>query len=136
MSPALSQWLTLLAMLGLGMALGVLYDFYRALRCSLRPGPVAGHLADLGYWVLATLLAFAALMALNWGELRLFFLAFLAWGLAAYFLVCSSAARPALRRLALIVLRLIHFLLVLARAPLLIVRIPLSWSFKRRRPPP
>ncbi len=75
-----------------GMALGLVFDFYRVLRALYRPHWLLTTLADLAYWLLATGLVFLALLFGNWGELRLYAFIGLAFGALGYYRFLSREA--------------------------------------------
>lgn len=87
-----SQTVTFLITIITGLLLGVLFDFYRALRNRMRPPLLIGSLADLGYWAVATVVAFAGLLLGNWGELRLYVFIGLFGGAFLYYRLFSHWA--------------------------------------------
>jgi spore cortex biosynthesis protein YabQ len=72
-----------------GAFLGILFDFYRVLNRSLRVHPVFTSVTDLLFWVVATVIIFASLLASNWGELRMYVFIGLAGGALLYFRMMS-----------------------------------------------
>lgn len=129
-----------------GMFLGGLFDFYRIMRGVLRPRQIFTSLADLVYWLLATIIVFVALLFGNWGEIRLYVFVGLAAGILLYFRLLSrqvirlliSVIRLVVRSLNALkkllvytVVRPVAFLLRLAARPFVFLAKKI-----RFRPPP
>lgn len=74
-----------------GLGLGLLYDLLRPLR--LASGRWLGGALDLGYWLCVVLTAFVCLLGLDEGHLRVYLLAALLLGAAAWFLGPSPLVR-------------------------------------------
>lgn len=74
-----------------GLGLGLLYDLLRPLR--LAAGRGIGGALDLGYWLCAVLTAFVCQLRLDEGHLRLYLLAALLLGAAAWFVGPSPLVR-------------------------------------------
>lgn len=64
------QVLIFLASLGVGFLLGVLYDFFRAVRLSFTRGKIAVVIFDLTYFFSVALLSYIFILAANKGEVR------------------------------------------------------------------
>ncbi len=64
------QIVTLLLSLVLGVAVCVLYDIFRAIRCAVDHSAVAVFFEDILFWVLAALVNFIFLMGRTGGGLR------------------------------------------------------------------
>lgn len=70
-----SEQVTLFAlMVTMGMILGIIFDFYRALRGIAEPGKIITIIGDIAFWLIATALVFAVLMWKTWGEMRAYVL--------------------------------------------------------------
>ena len=68
-----------------GMLLGVIFDFFRILSGRLSFRGCFTTFADLLFWLLATVVVFAAFVFGNWGEVRLYmFIGLLSGGLLYY----------------------------------------------------
>lgn len=74
---------SLLFTFALGLLMGVLYDFQKALRVVLGAPRRWSFPADLLYWLFMTALVFPALLADSWGEVR--FYVFLGLGAGVLF---------------------------------------------------
>lgn len=83
------QFLTLSVMAGSGAFMGVLFDVYRVLSGQLRPPRWLVPLLDIGYWIVATLFVFRALLYSNDGQVRVYVFLGLALGLWLYFRLVS-----------------------------------------------
>ncbi len=83
------QFETFLITVVTGMLLGGLFDFYRIMRGVFRPRRIFTSLADLLYWLLATVIVFIALLLGNWGEIRLYVFFGLFAGILLYFRLLS-----------------------------------------------
>lgn len=97
------QALIFLACVISGVLTGILYDFLKVLRITLRLGEKAIFILDSMFWVLSALILFSGLYITSGGELRWFIFLGLVLGLLFYFLTIS---RP-LVFISLYVLRLI-----------------------------
>lgn len=85
-----TQIKTFLLIAATGIFLGVLFDTYRVIRKCYRPSNLITSLADLIYCLIASAIAFAALLAGNWGELRFYVFIALIIGLVAYYRLASK----------------------------------------------
>ena len=76
--------------IGVGVGLGLVYDFFRILRRVIRHGDVWVGLEDVIFWVMSTIVVFLLLYEKNDGMLRAF--AFLGiWvGIIIYYLLFSG----------------------------------------------
>ena len=90
---SLGQLIILLRALGLGWALGLLYDLLRALRRSVK-SPWLSSVLDAFYGLLLFFLVFFFALRVGNGELRVYLLAGLAAGGLFFFLLCSAPLRP------------------------------------------
>ncbi|NLJ40272.1 MAG: spore cortex biosynthesis protein YabQ [Clostridiales bacterium] len=68
-----------------GLALGLIYDIYRAVRIIIKPKRWFVAILDFLFWILATSLVFYTLFRINGGEIRLYIVIGLAlgWGIFA-----------------------------------------------------
>lgn len=73
-----------------GFLLGVLFDCYRVLRGTVRLKTWSTALADLLYWLIATVVVFGILLFSNGGELRLYVFIGLFAGAALYYRLASN----------------------------------------------
>ena len=64
------QAVIFLASLGIGFLLGVLYDFFRAIRLSITKGKVAVIVFDLLYFFMVAFFSYIFILAANKGEVR------------------------------------------------------------------
>lgn len=67
-----SQGYALFMFLGIGFALGVLYDAVRIIRLSLSEKKVALYISDAVYVILFALVTFCAVLVVNWGEMHFY----------------------------------------------------------------
>ena len=84
---------------GLGAAVGLVYDLLRILRVRL-PLPLLGGLLDLSFWLGVTAALFLYTAAAGRGEVRVYLLAGVALGGACYFRAVSRWTLKAGYRLA------------------------------------
>ncbi|CVK18796.1 spore cortex biosynthesis protein YabQ [Sporomusa sphaeroides] len=146
-----TQIRTFLLIVTTGIVLGILFDTYRVLRRRFRPPWLVTSLTDLLYCLLASAIAFTALLAGNWGELRFYVYIALLVGIIAYYRLVSQYVMKFIMALLLLITKLCH-LTKLAVAftiikPVVFVTRTALWPFrfigrkysawyKRRRPPP
>ena len=146
-----TQIRTFLLIVTTGIVLGILFDTYRVLRRRFRPPWLVTSLTDLLYCLLASAIAFTALLAGNWGELRFYVYIALLVGIIAYYRLVSQYVMKFIMALLQLITKLCH-LTKLAVAftiikPVVFVTRTALWPFrfigrkysawyKRRRPPP
>lgn len=82
-----------------GIAIGFLFDIFRALRGIVRPRGLLSDAGDLAFWVLTTFFLSAALLFGNWGEVRLYVFAGIIIGLILYRLLASNVVVCGFRRI-------------------------------------
>lgn len=73
----------------LGLLIGFGYDFLRSVKRYIRFSRGAQFAVDLFFWLMMTVLVFLALLASNWGEVRMYVFIGLATGGIFYTLVLS-----------------------------------------------
>ncbi len=73
----------------LGLILGTLFDFYRTCRYFGKPSRRAAFFFDLVFSLLVTVIVFLVLLAVNWGEIRLFVFIGISAGIILYYLCIS-----------------------------------------------
>ena len=146
-----TQIRTFLLIVTTGIVLGILFDTYRVLRRRFRPPWLVTSLTDLLYCLLASAIAFTALLAGNWGELRFYVYIALLVGIIAYYRLVSQYVMKFIMALLQLITKLCH-LTKLAVAftiikPVVFVTRTALWPFRfigrkysawyiRRRPPP
>lgn len=89
----IGQGSVFLWMLLAGMIIGLLYDFFRLLRCLLRAGAVLTLLLDVLWGACAGAVLAAMLVIANRGQMRLYVLLAVLSGAGLYW---AAASRPAL----------------------------------------
>lgn len=118
------QFLTLASVALAGIGMGAAFDGYRVAARELNAGRLWIPVFDLLYWLLAALVVFRVLLAVNEGEVRLpVFLGFFI-GLAFYFWLLSDPVIRLYRLLATAVRRMIR--IAVRAADRLVVR-PMLW---------
>ena len=83
-----AQGLFFVGALGLGAAVGVLYDVFRILRVRL-PLPLLGGILDLLFWLVVTAALFVYTVTAGSGEVRGYLVLAVLAGAAAYFWLLS-----------------------------------------------
>lgn len=104
------QFLTLSVMAGSGAFMGALFDVYRVLSGQLRPPRWLVPLLDIGYWMVATLFVFRALLYSNEGQVRLYVFLGLLLGVWLYFRLASRLTIRFVQLCIRLVVALIRFL--------------------------
>ncbi|MFC7443351.1 spore cortex biosynthesis protein YabQ [Laceyella putida] len=105
-----TQWTTMSLMLGSGILIGVILDFYRVITQRFRLKRWIVSLIDLLYWMVSSVLVFGLLLWSNWGELRFYLFIAICLGFLLYFKWCSRLIIRWIRLLFQLVEWLIHFL--------------------------
>ncbi len=91
------QGAQILCALGLGLSLGVLYDFYRTFLKKNRKG-LWCWLGDFLWWLAALMWTFFLLVKISWAELRIPVVAAVFGGIAVYLYYFSPVLRPLYRK--------------------------------------
>ena len=146
-----TQIRTFLLILTTGIFLGILFDTYRVLRRHFQPPWLVTSLTDLIYCLLASAIAFTALLAGNWGELRFYVFIALLIGIVAYYRLVSQYVVKLIMALLVLIAKICHVTklavaTVIIKPAVLFMRTAL-WPFrfmgkkssawyKRWRPPP
>lgn len=81
--------MTFVVTIAIGALLGILFDFYRVVHGRVRPRAIFTSVSDFIYWIAATVIIFAGLVASNWGELRAYVFIGLLGGAIIYFRLLS-----------------------------------------------
>lgn len=98
-----------------GMAVGVLYDFYRVIRGFEEPGKIITAIQDILFWILTGILIFILMMYTNYAYMSFNVFVYNGLGIILYFKLMS-------RRVILIWGRVIESILT-------IVRVISNWLF-------
>lgn len=80
------------ATVAIGMSIGLLFDYYRAISAALRLKARGILVGDMLFWLVATAMGFMLLLWGNWGELRFYVLLGLGLGALLYFQMFSKFA--------------------------------------------
>jgi spore cortex biosynthesis protein YabQ len=110
-----------------GMLLGLLFDFYRIMRGVFKPRWFVTSVADLLYWLVATVFVFVALLFGNWGEVRLYVFIGLFVGVLLYYWLFS---RMAIRMLIGMIRIAVRVFLLLKLAVVYSLIKPASWVWR------
>lgn len=76
--------------MGLGVVIGITFDFYRAARGLWRPKMIATVIGDMLIWLFLTVITFAVLLVSNWGEVRFYVFIGIFAGALVYYRLFSS----------------------------------------------
>lgn len=109
----------------LGLALGGCYDCYRVLFPCGKAGSLLRALGDLLWWLFAFCLTFVVLILLNWGELRVYFFLFLAFGFWCWHILLSRLFRRLLSCLLVLGKRVLGFAYRLLERSLILLCSPI-----------
>ena len=88
-----------------GIGLGLVFDLWRVCRVILHSGRLATSLGDLLFWLLATAVVAAVLLAVTYGEVRGWYLLSSALGFILYQELISKHIQRPLRRGLLVLVR-------------------------------
>lgn len=129
-----TQVKTFLVIAATGIVLGVLFDVYRVLRWRLRPQWLITSVTDLIYCLLASAIAFAALLISNWGEFRFYVVIALVSGMLFYYRLASRHVRKCIIILFKLISRALHIskkiiIFTFIRPAVLVIRM-LFWPAK------
>ena len=87
---AFSQGQIFVLFLILGLGIGVLFDFFRALRKTFQTSDLVTYLEDVIFMLVVGILVVNSLILLNHGQLRFFIMLALLFGIGFYFLTISK----------------------------------------------
>ncbi|MGI6553891.1 MAG: spore cortex biosynthesis protein YabQ [Bacillota bacterium] len=117
MIPVGAQFYALVAMILFGVVMGAAFDIYREVRNTFRFKPMSTNIGDLLVWLLLVALAFAVLLYINQGEVRLYVFLGMALGLLAYFRFISGMAQKPIQVLLYIFFKTASLLWTVFRIP-------------------
>lgn len=100
-----------------GMAVAFVYDIFRITRKTIRTSNLITQLEDLIYWILAALLMFGVVYAINEGEIRGYVFLGIAIGAVLYGLLLSKPIMTVSLFIADILNRIIKFLVMILTFP-------------------
>lgn len=128
-----SQLHTFIITIATGILLGVLFDCYRVLRGTFKPRVVMTWVADLLYWLIATVVVFLALIVSNWGELRFYVFLGIISGVVLYYRLLSLYAI----RLFSAIIKLVKWIITVLKKMLMFIIKPIvfcitivCWPFR------
>jgi spore cortex biosynthesis protein YabQ len=90
MTPVFVQIKYFLNTVAIGLMMGIVFDFYRAIRFFKRPHKWTAHVLDVFISVILTALVFLLLLFSNWGEVRFYVFIGIGLGLGIYMRCCSG----------------------------------------------
>lgn len=73
-----------------GVAIGILFDFFRILRRSIKTSNLATYIQDILFWILTGIIVLYSIWYFNNGELRIFVFLGLIIGILIYMTTLSS----------------------------------------------
>ncbi len=129
-----SQGLVFLVMMLCGIAGGLLFDFFRAVRKLIRMNVLWVGLCDLLFWLLCTIAVFYAARLTNQGELRWYEFIGILLGLALYFLLFGSLVVQGLTVLLRTVAKILLFIIKLFLIPVRLFVRPILFLFRKMDP--
>ncbi len=83
------QVMSFVVMMGLGLAIGLVFDIYQVLRQIIKPAKLMVHFTDLAIWLLISAAVFVVLLFTNWGEVRFYIFIGIGLGLVFYYRLIS-----------------------------------------------
>ncbi|MEW6624155.1 MAG: spore cortex biosynthesis protein YabQ [Bacillota bacterium] len=93
MVPVDQQIISFVVTIGLGFAMGFVFDFYYIVRCFFKPRKIIIHVTDLLVWLLLTAVVFVVLILTNWGDVRAYVFIGIGVGLITYYRLLSSLVK-------------------------------------------
>lgn len=85
-----SQGQIFILFLILGLCIGTLFDFFRALRKTFKTSDFITHMEDIIFMLLVGILLVNSLIILNRGQVRFFIILAILFGMTFYFLTISK----------------------------------------------
>lgn len=109
-----------------GVAMGAVFDVFRALRSSARPRSFVTWVTDIFYWVSVIPVVVGLLLHANWGELRFYVVLGIGLGLVLYFVLLSPLVLKVLffigRTATYVVSTVMHIVWTIIAWPVMFVR--------------
>lgn len=90
MTPVFVQFKYFLNTVAIGLIIGIIFDFYRAIRFLVRPRKWTADVLDVFMSIIFTAMAFLLLLFSNWGEVRLYVFLGIGLGIGVYVRYCSG----------------------------------------------
>ena len=84
-----SQLTTFLIYIGGGLAISLLFDFFRALRKTIKTNTLATIIEDIIFWTITCIFTIFLIEKFNYGELRIYILVGICIGVICYYLLFS-----------------------------------------------
>jgi len=108
-------WLFLVSIVT-GVATGVVFDFFRAMRRIREEGGRLVYIEDILFWLCEAALIFSVLYNFNYGQPRFYFFIGLASGAAIYLLTVSSAVIFVLEKAGVLIKLLLSFVIKILKS--------------------
>lgn len=124
MLPVVDQIYAFLLIIGLGMLMGLLFDFYRTIRQVYKPGRWGTIIGDTVFWLIITGVTYAFLLLSIWGEVRFYVFLALGAGVWIYLKYLSPSVLKILYRCFLILISAVKLMIKIILTPLRI-----CWRF-------
>lgn len=91
-----------------GVAIGILFDFFRILRRSIKTSNLATYIQDILFWILTGIIVLYSIWYFNNGELRIFVFLGLIIGLLIYMTTLSSIIVKIFTKLLVILINILN----------------------------
>jgi len=117
MIPVEAQFNALIAMTLFGIFMGIVFDTYREIRYYFKFKPITTNVWDLIVWLILLVLAYAVLLRINYGEVRLYIFMAIALGLLIYFRFFSRLAGKPIKIALFVLLKTLSLLWKIIRIP-------------------
>ena len=85
-----NQFLLFLIYLISGILIGIVFDFFRSLRKSIKTSNLFTYIEDILFWTITSFIIILTILKYNYGELRLYIFLGIGAGLMVYLLTLSK----------------------------------------------
>lgn len=85
-----NQFLLFLIYLVSGVLIGIVFDFFRSLRRSIKTSNLFTYIEDIIFWAITSFIIVVTILKFNYGELRLYIFIGIGLGLIIYFITLSK----------------------------------------------
>ena len=128
-----------------GVAVGLIFDFFRITRRLFKTRHAAAAFEDLLFWILVCVVFFAISLKINSGEMRVYQFLGAALGAAAYFFTISRfvvkacvvlirfAARVVIKVTGILIMPVVWFYKLVKRPLFFVINIGIKSGFRARR---
>jgi spore cortex biosynthesis protein YabQ len=112
-----AQFISILISIFAGLAIGLLFDFYRTINYYVKPSKAFTHILDLLFWVVTGCVVFAILLRADFAELRIYTFIGISIGVFVYIKLFSEYIQKFYRFIFYAIAKIIRVIVILIVLP-------------------